>query len=145
MEPFDDPVFGELGYHESGCWRGEVLFEPVDDEVGIEIQTGGPTPTESHRQLFAELQHRYPALSPDVATELLRLYSEQGPGGRAEGPAPPPSAEDMIALVQLGWIELVSPTDVRLGYGFRDDLDRDDAMFTVLLTNWMARGESFSE
>lgn len=145
MEPFDDPVFGELGYHESGCWRGEVLFEPVDDEVGLEIQTGGPAPTESHRQLFAELQRRYPALSPDVATELLRLYSEHADSESEEGSVRPQSTEEMSALVELGWIEIVSPTDVRLGYGFRDDLDRDDAMFTVLLTNWIARGESFSE
>jgi len=51
-----DPTFGILEYHESGCWRGDVPLETGGEDIGIEIRTRGPEPVESHRRRFLDMR-----------------------------------------------------------------------------------------
>jgi hypothetical protein len=140
-----DPVFGELEYHESGSWRGDVSFEPAGEEIGVEIVTGGPEPTEAHRQLFVELSQRYRALMPAIGAELLRLFASHPKHDGLPAPMTPRSAEDMARVVQLNWIELRSGGELQLGYGFQPDVDWEDALFTVSIKNWTPSGQSLAD
>lgn len=137
-----DPVFGELEYHESGCWRGDVSFEPAGEEIGVEIVTGGPEPTEAHRQLFVELSQRYRALLPAVGSELLRLFASHPKHDALQASATPRSAEDMARIVQIHWIEIRPGGEFQLGYGFAPEVGWDDALFTVSIKNWTPSGQS---
>jgi len=138
----DDPLFGILEYHESGCWRGDAPFESGGEDIGIEIKTGGPEPTDAHRRLFLDLRQRYASLASDFGRELLRLYAPHAERGSEMGLARPELPDQMMAVVELGWIEILSDRELRLGFGFRPDVDWSDALFTIRMQDWRPTGES---
>ena len=137
----EDPAFGPLEYDDSGCWRGDVMFEPVGDEVGIEIKTDGPEPVELHRQLFRQLAEKYASLTPALAQALSSLYAAHV---EAEGDEPI-STEDLLAATELGWVEILSARELRLGFGFRDGMGAEGVMLVVGIKDWIPRGESVEE
>jgi hypothetical protein len=118
------------------------MFEPVGDEVGVEVLTNGSVPGEEHRQLFSQLAKRYESLMPSLARELFRLYTAHA---APEATAKLRSSEEMMSATELGWIEILSGRDLRLGYGFRSDTNRGDGTFTVRLKDWNPQGEGFEE
>jgi hypothetical protein len=141
----DDPLFGRLEYSDTGCWRGDVLFEPADDEIGLEITSTGPLPTEEQRQTFVQLGERYASLSKAIARSLFDLYATKADASAAQGLPKVKSSDELLALTQVNWIEISNGRELKLGYGFRETVGWGDAVFTVRIKDWTPSGESFDD
>jgi len=70
-----DPVFGELRRVASSEWRGEVMFSPTHQRVGVSI-VAADGPTDGQRSLFKRIQEKYDELLPEISRSLAE-YVEQ--------------------------------------------------------------------
>jgi hypothetical protein len=138
----EDPLFGRLEYSETGCWRGDVFFEPADDEIGVEVASKGAAPTEEQRQTFVQLGERYASLSDSIARALFELYADRAGALAAKGLPKARSSADLATLTQLNWVEIGGGAELKVGYGFRDAVGCDDMVFTVRIKDWKPSGES---
>jgi hypothetical protein len=139
-----DPLFGPLAYDGKTAWQGRVRLPLASPEVSVAIVTGGPEPGEHERGTFLELAQRYEAMRPAIGAALFKLYMPSR-GGEPDGLPKPISPEDMLSLTQLDWLAIGPSGHVRLGYGFRQGVGWDDAIFTIRVVDWTPAGESLSD
>ena len=132
---YTDPTFGVLRY-EHASWSGRVVFPPVGEEVAVILESDGSEPSPLYRGLFEELIRRYPTLRPVIDAALFELWRPHLEDWRGDRPPRATSADTLIALTRLDSIILELPTRVRLGYGFVEEGDWDDATFTIELSDW---------
>jgi hypothetical protein len=89
------------------------------------------------------LAERYASLSDAIARSLLDLYASRA---KAEEDRPTPrTAEELLAMTQLNWVEICRDGGLKLGYGFRESVGGNDAVFTVRIKDWRPSGESLDE
>jgi hypothetical protein len=132
---FTDAVFGVLQY-DHASWSGRVAFPPTGQQISLILDSDGSEPSPLYPGLFAELVQRYPALRSAIGAALFDVwkpYLEDWPGDR---PPRATSADALLSLTKLESIMLELPARVRLGYGFAEGGDWDDAVLTVELTDW---------
>jgi hypothetical protein len=141
----EDPLFGPLEFSETGCWRGDAFFEPAGEDIGVEILSNGQDPTDEQRQTYVQLGERYASLLKPIARSLFELYAMKLEAGDERAVAKPSSPDEITALTQLNWIEIGDGGALRLGYGFREGVGWDDAVFTVRIEDWQTSGESLDE
>ena len=88
------------------------------------------------RPTFTDAVFGVPALPSAIGAALFDVwkpYLEDWPGDR---PPRATSADAFLSLTNLESIMLELPGRVRLGYGFAEGGDWDDAVLTVELTDW---------
>ena len=136
---YADPTFGVLHY-EHASWSGRVAFPPTSEDVAIVLESDGSEPSGLYPGLFAELVRRYPALRPAIGAALFDLWKPHLEHWLGDRPSRATSAETLLGLTTLDSIILELPARVRLGYGFVEGGDWDDAMFTADLTDWRVSG-----
>ena len=141
---YADPTFGVLRY-EHASWSGRVAFPPISEDVAVILESDGSEPSGLYRVLFAELVRRYPALRPAIGATLFDLWKPYLADWTGNPPPRATTAETLRALTSLDSIILELPGRVRLGYGFVNGGDWDDATFTVELTDWRVSGSYLSD
>ena len=130
-----DPTFGVLHY-EHASWSGRVIFPPVSEEVAVTLESDGSEPSPLYRGLFEELIRHYPALRPAIDAALFELWRPHLEDWSGDRPPRATSADRLIALTSLDSIIIELTARIRLGYGFVEGGDWDDATFTIELNDW---------
>ena len=141
---YADATFGTLHY-EHASWSGRVAFPPVSDEVAVVLESDGSEPSALYTSLFEELVRRYPALQPAIDVALFEVWKPHLKDWPGDRPPRATSAETLRRLTTLDSIILGLPARVRLGYGFVEGGDWDDAMLTIELTDWKVSGAYLSD
>jgi len=139
-----DPVFGELEYESRWrSWKGSYVLRTTQKEVQLRIVADAVEAR--HRELVAELDTRYEALAPQIAAALFALSG--GPCAELDAACgiAVESADQIWTLTVLESIDVAADNSFKLGYAFKDSVEWPDAMFSVIVRDWQAKGEFFAD
>jgi hypothetical protein len=127
----EDPFFGTIRFQKVGFWEAKKDFAPESRVYEITIDGGEDRPTESQREFYRTLEHRYPTLKEEIAKELL----EQLKNWREEF-----TEEDVweqFSLESFGLSDLdAGQKEWELVYELKDD----GHLFCVILKDWEMQG-----
>lgn len=144
----DDPVLGRLRLA-SGRWEGAAEFRPKNATVEVVVSAEKSGPTDVHRNAYREVEARYDSLIHPIAEELFRLYqpyqAEFDYRGVEKGAPDPRDAQEMADLVTLEAIEIEDENLFRLYFAFREGAGWPDALFTVVLRDWLPVGVALDD
>ena len=142
----EDPTFGALTY-EPPWWTGKVLFRPCSSEVAVNIESDEHGPTDQQRDLFRELDGRYPGLLPLIGAALWELYGPVRAELESDRDAGlgPSDASGMAEHTELFGIDLRRDGGIELGYSFDREVGWDDAMFNIAIEGWTPRPVSLDD
>jgi hypothetical protein len=79
LAEMDDPVFGTIRLYKDRGWEGEVQFAPTDSRVGVSIRAESNGPSDQQRELFKEIESRYPGLRASIEQSLCKHVGDEFP------------------------------------------------------------------
>ena len=145
--PKDDPVFGPLKVtihgHDVFVWEPERRFTSHGENALVTIFGDEHGPTERERNLFVELQQRYPDLRKLVEEPLAAEYESIRQGWGLGSPVLG-SPSDIWKVAHLDWIEIYREGHEHCDMVLHHSIDwmippgepQDDHELNVAISEW---------